>query len=93
MENLDSVEYIDGNFVITNPTEWVWTNVRLLLNDSFTYTLADDAEVKPQQTITIPASAFTNNGESLGPSGRPWIIKVFCDLPSNRRGEFVGSWH
>ena len=86
-----SAAFIEGNIVITNNTTSSWTNVVLLLNDSFLYRLE---QVNPQQTVTIPANEFIYNGKSFEASDtKPWIIKISCSLENGKHGEFVGSWH
>ncbi len=87
----DAVGFINGNIVIANRTEWVWTDVRMLLDASFTYSLP---RIDPGQTVTVPAREFVQNiFLSYPPTARPWGIVVSCDLPDGRRGEFSGSWH
>jgi hypothetical protein len=89
----DGVSCADNSITITNNTEWVWTNVWLLLNGSFVHPY--DTKVDQQQTITIPANQFiSTNGMAFDPStARAWTIEVVCDLGNGKRGEFYGSWH
>jgi hypothetical protein len=88
----DAVSYADNNIAITNTTEWVWTNVWLLMNGTFI--CAYGKTVDPHQTITVPANEFMSNGTAFDPSTtKAWTIKVLCDLGNGKRGEFSGSWH
>jgi hypothetical protein len=87
----DSVAFIGGNITFINNTSTDWTNVQLLLNESYTYSLS---RVESQQTVSIPANEFVQNGEPFDMSTeRPWTIKILCNLANGEPGEFIGSWH
>jgi hypothetical protein len=87
----DSIAFVNGNVVVTNATDSDWNDVKLVLNQSYTYVLSD---IKIQQRVVIPANEFLNNGKPFDASTtKAWSLNISCQLANGKRGEFVGGWH
>lgn len=82
----------DGSLTIGNVSNETWTNVRLVLDESFTDTID---KLAPGQTVTLPAADFTHEGQAIDPSaiGHGLFLQMTCDLPGQRAGYFSTVWH
>lgn len=82
----------EGSVTIGNVSNETWTNVRLVLNESF----ADIIDkLAPGETVTLPAADFTHEGEAIDPAaiGHGLFLQMTCDLPGQRAGAFSTVWH